>query len=127
MEVNASGLSCTANVGGVLGGSDSARKTVIKAALGSGCHFIYLTWTVNTSTGVVRYNIYRGTSPGGELTTPINQGGPVAGTSFADSTTVTGTTYYYILKATDGVNESPRPANCLHRRYRYLTAKPRTS
>ena len=107
MEINPSGFNCTANVGGVLGCSDSARQIVIKAVLGNGCHFTYLTWTASTSAGVVGYNIYRGTSAGGESSSPLNTGGPVAGTSFADVTTVSGTTYYYYIKATDGTNLSP--------------------
>src|SRR5581483_7154125 len=106
MEINASGFTCTANVGGVLGCTDTARQTVVKAALGSGCHFVYLTWTASTSAGVVGYNIYRGTSPGGESGSPLNTGGPVIGTGFADTTTVSGTTYYYYITATDGTIQS---------------------
>lgn len=104
MEIGASG--CSANVGGVLGCTDSARQVVIKAALGGGCHFVYLTWVASNSTGVVGYNIYRGTSPGGESSTPVNTGGPVATTSFTDSTAVSGTKYYYVVKATNGSVES---------------------
>lgn len=105
-EIGASGFSCTANVGGVLGCGDSARQVVIKSALGQGCHFVYLTWTASSSTGVVGYNIYRGTASGAESTTPVNTGGPVTGTSFADTTAVPGTTYYYVVKATNGSSES---------------------
>ena len=104
MEIGAS--SCSANVGGVLGCTDSARQVVIKAALGSGCHFVYLTWGASASAGVVGYNVYRGTSPGSESTTPLNTGGPVATTSFTDSTAVSGTKYYYVVKATNGSAES---------------------
>ena len=107
MEVYPSAFSCTANVGGVLGCTDFARQAVIRAAVGSGCHFIYLTWTASTSTGVVGYNIYRGTSSGGESGVPVNTNRPVAGTSFADLTAVGGTKYFYYLKATDGINLSP--------------------
>lgn len=107
MEISATGFTtCTVNVGGVLGCTDSARQVVIKAALGQGCHFISLNWTASTSTGVTGYNIYRGTSPGGESSTPVNTGGPVSGTSFTDTTTVSGTTYYYTIKATNGSLES---------------------
>ncbi len=104
-EIGASGFSCTANVGGVLGCSDSARQVIIKAALGGGCHFVYLTWTASSSSGVIGYNIYRGTASGAESTTPLNSS-PISGTSFADTTAVSGTTYYYVVKATDGSSES---------------------
>lgn len=107
MEIGASGFgSCTANVGGVLGCSDSARQVVIKAALGQGCHFITLSWGASPSSGVTGYNIYRGTSPGGESSTPLNTGGPVSGITFTDTTTVSGTTYYYVIKSTNGASES---------------------
>jgi hypothetical protein len=96
---------CTANIGGVLQCSDPARQVVIKAALGQGCHFIQLSWTASTSSGVTGYNIYRGTASGAESTT-INTGGPVTGTSFTDVNTVSGTTYYYVIKATNGSTES---------------------
>ena len=107
MEIGASGFTtCTANVGGVLGCTDSARLVVIKAALGQGCHFISLSWAASPSTGVTGYNIYRGTSPGAESSTPLNTGGPVSGTTFTDTKTTSGTTYYYVIKATNGSVES---------------------
>lgn len=107
MEISAAGFTpCTANIGGVLGCGDSARLVVIKAALGQGCHFISLNWTASTSTGVTGYNIYRGTSPGGESSTPLNTAGPVSGTSFTDTTAVAGVTYYYFIKSTNGSAES---------------------
>ena len=106
MELGLSGYACTANVGGVLGCTDDARRVVIKAALGQGCHFISLAWGASTSSGVVGYNIYRGTSPGGESSTPINTGGPVVGLTYTDTNTVSGTKYYYYVKASNGTAES---------------------
>ena len=107
MEVHAPGFFCTANVGGVLGCTDAARRVVIKAALVQGCHFITLNWTPSPSTGVVGYNVYRGTSPGTESQTPLNTSGPVNDTTFTDVGTTSGTTYYYIVKSTDGTSLSP--------------------
>ena len=107
MEIGASGFTCSANIGGVLGCSDTARQVVIKAALGQGCHFITLNWVASPSSGVIGYNVYRGISPGGESSTPLNTGGVVTGTSFVDLSTVSGTTYYYTIKATNGSVESP--------------------
>jgi hypothetical protein len=97
---------CAANLGGVLGCDDTARQVVIKAALGQGCHFNTLSWVPSSSSGVIGYNIYRGTTPGGESKTPLNTNGPVTGASFTDTNTVSGTTYYYTITATDGSNES---------------------
>jgi hypothetical protein len=104
MELGAA--TCTANIGGVLQCSDSARQVVIKGALGQGCHFIQLSWAASTSSGITGYNIYRGTSSGAESTTPLNTVGPVTGLSFTDVNTVSGTTYYYVIKATNGSTES---------------------
>ena len=53
-----------------------------------------LSWTA--STGALYYNIYRGTSPGGESATPIATF--VTGTTYNDTTVVSGT-YYYTMKA----------------------------
>ena len=107
MEIRAPGFACTANVGGILGCTDAARRVVIKAALVSGCHFITLNWAPSRSAGVVGYNIYRGTSPGNESPVPLNTGGPVNDTTFTDVGTTAGTAYYYVIKATDGTNLSP--------------------
>src|SRR5450830_1045337 len=69
-----------------------------------------LTW--NASVGdpqhlsVVSYNVWRGTSAGGEdIVTPIN-GTPVSGLSFSDTTAVNGTTYFYRVTAVNEVGET---------------------
>jgi len=67
--------------------------TNLIATAGNGV--IVLTWTA--SAGATSYNIYRGTSAGGESSTPIATG--VAGTTYTDTTVVAGTTYYYYVTA----------------------------
>ena len=59
-----------------------------------------LSWTAPSAT-VAGYNIYRGTTAGGESTTPINST-PIAGTSYVDATALPGNTYYYVVKAIVG-------------------------
>ncbi|MFI5035561.1 MAG: hypothetical protein ACHQFZ_05095 [Acidimicrobiales bacterium] len=59
-----------------------------------------LTW--NESTSGVTFNLYRGTSPGGE--TLLRSG--ITGTSTSDSSAVRGTTYYYEVTAVKSGNES---------------------
>jgi hypothetical protein len=60
---------------------------------------ISLSWTGSTS--ATSYNVYRGTSAGGESTTPIATG--VTSTSYTDTGLTNETTYYYKVAA---VNEA---------------------
>ena len=56
---------------------------------------VALGWT--GSTGATSYNVYRGTSSGGEGTSPIASG--LTGTSYTDTAVANGTTYYYTAAA----------------------------
>jgi len=57
------------------------------------------------ATGIAtRYNIYRGTTPGGEGKTPYQSG--VTGSIFTDASTSAGTTYYYKVTAVGLAGES---------------------
>ncbi len=57
----------------------------------------YVATTISWSpvAGAISYNIYRGTSSGGESSTPIAAG--VTATTYADSTVATGVMYYYYV------------------------------
>jgi fibronectin type 3 domain-containing protein len=67
-------------------------------------HSVSLSWTASTST-VVGYNVYRGTTTGGPYTKI--SAAPVAGTVFTDSSVIAGTTYFYVATAVDSSgNES---------------------
>ena len=73
---------------------------------GAGTHDVILSWTASTTSGVVGYNVYRGTASGGESTTPLNSSPVAAGCTstttctYTDATTVVaGTTYYYTVTA----------------------------
>jgi hypothetical protein len=76
---------------------------------GSGIHDVGLSWTPSTSSGIVGYNIYRGTAPGGESSTPLNST-PVAGTTFTDESVAAGSTYYYVVTAV-GSDDVQSPAS----------------
>ncbi len=65
----------------------------LKATAGGGQ--VALSWTM--APGAVTYNVYRGTSAGGEAATPIATG--VTATSFADTGLSPGARYYYKVKA----------------------------
>jgi fibronectin type 3 domain-containing protein len=70
---------------------------------------VSLTWAPPANNGgaaITGYNIYRGTSAGGESATPIAAN--VAGTSLTDTGLVNGTTYYYTVAAVNSAGVSPR-------------------
>ena len=70
-----------------------------------------LSWSAPASTGgaaVTSYNVYRGTTAGGEGTTPVATG--VTGTSFTDTPLTNGTTYYYTVAAVNAVGTGPQSA-----------------
>ena len=61
-------------------------------------HYVTLTWNASVSSGVVGYNIYRGTAPGKEGAAPINPS-PVAGTTYTDNNVTAGQVYDYWVTA----------------------------
>jgi fibronectin type 3 domain-containing protein len=65
---------------------------------------INLSWTA--STGATGYNIFRGTSVGGEGPTPINAS-PLTATSFSDTGLAQLTHYYYTVRAINGSGAGP--------------------
>jgi hypothetical protein len=77
-------------------------------ATDAGTYSITLSWSKPTTGGAVQgYNIYEGTSSGGEvLTAPVNGNVLVTGTSTTVSTSGTGT-YYFEVTAVNAVGQSP--------------------
>jgi autotransporter-associated beta strand protein len=70
----------------------------------AGSGTIGLSW--DSVGGTATYNVYRGTSPGGEAATPIATG--LANPNYTDSTLAFGTTYYYrVTETTAGVESQP--------------------
>jgi hypothetical protein len=63
---------------------------------GTGAHDVILSWTASGSSGVVGYNIFRGTASGKESTTRLNSS-PITGTTYTDSNVIAGQTYYYMI------------------------------
>jgi fibronectin type 3 domain-containing protein len=56
---------------------------------------------------VLGYDVYRGTTSGGESSTSLNST-PISGTSYTDENVTAGETYYYVVTAVaaDGVTQS---------------------
>ena len=70
----------------------------------AGNQSVSLSWTAPTNNGgsaVQSYDVYRGTSAGGE--TLVKSG--VTGTTYSDTGLANGTTYYYEVSAVNGVGE----------------------
>jgi len=68
---------------------------------------INLAWMAPAGT-VTGYNVYRGTSPGGESTTAVASGLAVA--SYSDMNVAAGTEYYYTVAATNSAGTGPASA-----------------
>jgi glycosidase/fibronectin type 3 domain-containing protein len=68
----------------------------------AGSSQVSLTWTA--SSGAVSYNVYRGTTAGGEGAAPIATG--VTGASYVDTGLTNGTTYYYKVAAVNSAGTS---------------------
>jgi titin len=84
----------------------SAPLTVVASA---GNASVTVSWSVPATDGgspVTGYDVYRGTSPGGESATPVATN--VAGASYTDASAVNGTTYYYTVAAVNAVGVSPQ-------------------
>ena len=67
----------------------------LKAAPGDGK--VYLSWNKDTNTSVIGYHLFRGTSSGGETSTPITDFA-IKETSYADPNVSNGIKYCYIMK-----------------------------
>ena len=75
---------------------------------GTGTHDVVLSWTAGPSSGIQGYDVYRGTTSGGESSTPLNST-PIDGTGYVDASVTAGVTYYYYVTAvgSGGVQSAP--------------------
>jgi hypothetical protein len=71
-------------------------------------HTVSLSWNPSSSSSVVGYNVYRGTSSGGPYSVRLTSS-PLSDTSFVDSTVQASSTYYYVATAVD--SDSGESAN----------------
>lgn len=83
---------------------NAAPSTPANLTATAGNNSVGLTWTASTGSVPLTYNIYRGTSSGGESGTPLATG--VITASYTDNTAVNGTTYYYTVKGVNSLGTS---------------------
>lgn len=76
--------------------------TSLTATGGSG--LVTLSWTASSGSTPITYSIYRGTSSGSEALLTSN----VSSTTYADSSVTNGTTYYYVVTASNSVGISSK-------------------
>ena len=78
---------------------------VASAGMAQAQHSATLTWGASTpgtcaGTPTLAYNVFRGTTAGGEGTTPLNAT-PLTVLTFSDTTVVMGTTYFYKVQGVE--------------------------
>ena len=85
----------------------AAAPTGLVATPGNGT--TALSWTApasNGGSGVTGYNVYEGSSAGHESTTPINGSTVIGGTTTTVTSLTNTDTYYFIVRAVNGVGSS---------------------
>jgi hypothetical protein len=95
--------------GGAISGSvsiasDATNSPSMISLSGTGMHSVVLTWEASPTDGVT-YSVFRGTTPGGEGTTPINPS-PIGALNYTDTSVTPGTIYYYTVEAVDSAGAS---------------------
>ena len=93
--------------------SNASNSPTVETLTGTGqapqSHSVDLSWNASQSSGVVGYNIYRGTVSGGPYS-KVNST-PNADTTYTDPTVTAGQTYFYVAKAVDTNDAESGPSN----------------
>jgi fibronectin type 3 domain-containing protein len=90
---------------GVVLGPSAPRLLNATSMPVSGGAAVDLTWTPSGSTNVVEQRLYRGSAASGPCSLVTSFGGNTSN-AYTDTNVSAGTTYYYVLRAFDGVLES---------------------
>jgi hypothetical protein len=92
--------------------SNAANSSTVQALTGNGAaaaqHRVALSWTPSTTSSVVGYNVYRGTSTGGAYSKISTMN---ADTTYTDTSVQAGQTYVYVTTAVDGSGKESANSN----------------
>ena len=89
--------------------STTAPSISVSGTGGGAAHSVSLSWAPSSSTGVVGYNVYRGTISGGPYTKLTAS--PITSVLDSDSNVSSGQTYYYVVTAVDSSNNESADSN----------------
>ena len=106
VTISASNTSGTGSATLVLTINAPAPQTPANLTAVAGIGQVTLNWTA--SAGATTYSVFRGTTSGGEGATPLAAN--LTATSFADTTVINATTYFYFVRAVNTVGSS-NPSN----------------
>jgi hypothetical protein len=81
-------------------GGNATTLTVAPTAFAAAANSSSIALSWNAPSGAVSYNLYRGTTSGGESTTPLATG--LTTTSYVDTSAAAGTPYFYEVTAVNG-------------------------
>jgi hypothetical protein len=92
--------------------SNASNSSTVQALTGNGAaaaqHRVALSWTPSTTSSVVGYNVYRGTSTGGAYSKISTMN---ADTTYTDTSVQAGQTYVYVTTAVDGSGKESANSN----------------
>jgi hypothetical protein len=86
------------------GGSVTGAGSIMSPA--SPSHYVTMTWTASTTSGVTGYNVYRSQTSGTSYTKLTSTPLSATTTTYTDPGVTAGATYYYVATALVGTSES---------------------
>ncbi len=89
-------------------GVSASSKAAGQPSASQSGYSVDLAWNPSSSS-VIGYNLYRGTQSGGPYA-KLNSS-PLSGTSYTDSNTVSGTTYYYVSTSLNADSQESQYSN----------------
>ena len=103
-SVGTSAQSAQASATPQVTGTAPATPTALTAAAGNTT--VALSWTASSGSTPITYNVFRGTTAGGESATAVATG--ITATNFTDTGLANGTKFFYVVSATNSIGSSAK-------------------